>query len=138
METQPPSIPIPAPPPFALATDLEAPDEHDVDLADDDELHLPLLDPHGEDTRVEVCEFMGEGYRSLAHYFVSQLEDHIAGPAQWILTTLDMAAVQRRFEAQRYRYVIEKGAVYRVGLAAALRPPPGDDPPGPVMPTRGC
>ena len=71
-------------------------------------------------------------------YFVSQLEDHIAEPAQWILTTLDMAAVQRRFEGQRYRYVIEQSAVYRVGLEAAPRPPPGDDPPGPGMPTRGC
>ena len=132
-----PSAPVPPPPPFFFATDLED-GEQDVDLADDDELDLPSPDPDDEDTRVEACEFMGSGYRSLAHYFCSQLEDHIAEPAQWILTTMDMEAVQRRFEGSKYRYCFESGAVYRVGLRAAPKPPPGDDPPGPHMTTRGC
>lgn len=31
----------------------------------------------------------------------------------------------------------ESGAIYRVGLHANPKPPPGEDPPGPSMPTRG-
>jgi hypothetical protein len=110
-------------------------DDH---LADEDDLDLPCPPEDDEDTVCEAIEFMGDGYRSLAHYFVGQLEDHVAAPVQWILTCLDMAQVQRRFEGNRYRYVFENGAVYRTGLPgkATPRPPAGDDPPGPWMPTR--
>jgi hypothetical protein len=104
---------------------------------EDDELDLPLPPEDDEDTRVEAVEFLGEGYRSLAHYFVGQLEDHIAAPVQWILTCLDMKAVQARFEGNVYRYVLEGTSVYRVGLRANPKPTPGEDPPGPFMPTRG-
>lgn len=128
---------FPRRPPFALSTDLEGHDEHDVDL-DDEELDLPSPEPDPEETVCEPIEFMGSGYRSLAHYFCSQLEDHVAAPVQWILTCLDMREVQRRFEGSTYRYVLEGTAVYRVGLKANPTPTPGDDPPGPAMPTRGC
>ena len=131
---EPPSIP---PPPFFFSTDLTD-DEADVDLADDDELDLPLPPDDPEDTRIEQVEFLGSGYRSLAHYFTSQLEDLVDPSIDWILTCLDMREVQRRFEANQYRYGFENGAVYRTGLRANPKPTPGEDPPGPWMPTRGA
>ncbi len=125
--------PVPAPPLFALSTDLEGPDEQDVDLDDENP------EPSGDDehTSVEQMEFMGEA-TSLAAYFCSQLEDLIDPSITWILTCLAMEKVQRRFEGNgRYRYAFESGAIYRVGLHANPKPPPGEDPPGPSMPTRG-
>ena len=132
--TQP--APIPSPLPFYFSTDLTD-DEADVDLDEDDDLDRPSPPSDDDDTRVETIEFMGSGYTSLSAYFCSQLEDHISEPIQWILTTLDMALVQRRFEGKCYRYILEGTAVYRTGLRASPKPTPGDDPPGPWMPTRG-
>ena len=141
METQAPTIPthhIPPPPSFYFATDIEGPDEHHVDLDDDDgELDLPSPADDPEDTGIEQVEFMGDGYRSLAHFFTGQLEDLIDPSISWILTCLDMREVQRRFEANQYRYVFQDGAVYRTGIRANPKPTPGEDPPGPWMPTRG-
>ena len=116
METRTPPIPTPRPPPFALPTDLEGPDEHDVELTDDD-LDLPSQRDDDGSTRTETVEFMGSGYASLADYFCRALEDLIDPSIHWILTMMDMKAVQRRFEADRYRYIFESGAVYRTGAS---------------------
>lgn len=127
---------LPPPPPFYFSTDLED-GEVDVEL-DDDDCGVPGDDDFIRiDTQVEQIEFMGSGYTSLSAYFVRELEDFIDPSVQWILTTMDMAMVQKRFEANRYRYILEGTSVYRVGLRANPKPPPGKDPPGPGMPTRG-
>ncbi len=98
---------------------------------------MPEPPSDDEDTRVEQVEFMGEA-KSLAAYFVSQLEDFIDSSVPWLFECIDWSAVQRKMEAGKYRYICEQGAIYRVGLKAAPKAPPGDDPPGPAMPTRGC
>lgn len=139
MNLQGPELPsLPPPPPFALSTDLEGPDETDVDLeddgdeddhdqGDDDDLHA--------DTVQEEIEFMGEA-GSLEEYFRGQLEELIDPCIHWLFDCLNMDEVQRRFEANRYRYILQGRAVYRTGLP--LRPSKSlDDAPGPWMPTRG-
>lgn len=134
--TQP--APIPSPPPFYFSTDLTD-DEADVDLDDDDELDLPSPADDPEDTRIEPIECLGE-YPSLAAYFCCALEDLIDPSIQWILKTMDMKQVQRRFEGNRYRYFHEGRAVYRQGLPQSKKDKPKDpepDPAGPWMPTRG-
>lgn len=138
--------PVPPPPPFALSTDLEGPDEVDVDLADDDGDDDDQGDDEDNDqgddddhqlhadTVAEEIEFMGEA-GSLEDYFKMQLEELVDPCIHWIFDALDMDEVQRRFEGGRYRYIMEGRAVYRTGLP--LRPTPGDDAPAPWMPTRG-
>ena len=140
MHTTPETSHLPPPPPFFFSTDIED-GEQDVDLDDDDEeLDLPSPADDPEDTRIEQVEFLGSGYRSLAHYFTSQIEDLVDPSIDWILTCLDMREVQRRFEANQYRYVFQDGAVYRQGLPKKDKPKndPELDPLGPWMPTRGC
>ncbi len=116
--------PFPPPPRFAVDTDLEE-GEVDVDLDDADDLDLPEPPEDDEDTQREQIELVGEGYVSLSAYFISQLEDLIDPSVDWILTCLDMRAVQRRFEGNRYRYSFRQGSVYRQGLPRA-NPTRGD------------
>lgn len=129
--------PVPPPPRFAVDTDLDA-DETDVELEDDDDDQGDDNDPTSDDTILEQIEIVGEGYRSLAHFFTSQLEDFVDPSIEWILTCLDIREVQRRFEANgRYRYAFENGTIFRASAKAIPKPTPGEDAPGPAMPTRG-
>jgi hypothetical protein len=123
---------LPPPPPFATPLALEA-DELEVDLGDE-QLDLPTAREDDQDTALERVEFVGE-YPSVEAYFKAQLEPEVSVACLWLLDCLDMTAVLERFsDGGRFRYVIEGGEVYRVGLDS--RDPP--DPAGPWMPTRGA
>lgn len=125
---------VPSPPPFYLSTDLEGPDEVDVDLADDDHDHDQGGgdgDDH-PDTIPEGVEYLGT-YRSVADYLRAMLEPEIQPGVHWIFDTLDWDQVLARFEADGSRYFCERGHVFRTHLS--LQPEP--DPVGPWMPTRG-
>lgn len=102
---------IPAPPPFALSTDLTD-DEHDVDLDDDgedpdqgDDDDQPRL---RSDTIPEGIEPLGS-YPSLEAYFRAMLEPEIQPGVHWILDLLDYSEVQRRWESDGSRLMCERG-----------------------------
>ena len=71
---------------------------------------------------MEAVEFLGSGYTSLAAYFCAQLAELIDPSVHWILATIDMSAVQRRFETDQYRYIFEHGTIYRAGASHCRRP----------------
>jgi hypothetical protein len=123
MEIQTP--PVPPPPPFAISTELDPSCEEDVDLDDDDE-YCPIFgddDDQGDeeqqlaqDTQREEVEPLGEA-SSLEEFFRSQLEDLIDPCLHtWLFDALDFDEVQRQFEGNRYRYILEGKCVYRAGL----------------------
>lgn len=97
-------------------------DELAVDSSGNDQRH--------EDTAKEDVEFVGE-FASLREYFISQLEELVNPAVHWIFDAVDWRQIQRRMEGHRWRYVLEGGAVYRVGL------PQEPGPMGPWIPTHG-
>lgn len=128
METKPHDSPgIPAPPPFALSTDLDPASEVDVDLeADDDQGDEEEL---ARDTIPEGVEYLGT-YESIEHYLRAMLDPEISTSIPWVMDCIDWKAVQDQWEADGSRLMIEAGHVYRLAI-------PEPDPCGPWMPTRG-
>lgn len=126
----------------------DGPDEVDVDLddpADDGDHGQGDDDRQGDDderlaadTIVEGAEYLG-AYPSLEAYFRAMLEPELSPGVAWLLDLLDYQEVQRRWEADGSRLVIERGMVFKIGGAAQPDPDPDDDrdPAGPWMPTRG-
>jgi len=85
-------------------------------------LDLPAPMPDGSDTIPEGMEYLGS-YSSIPSYMRAMLEPEVAPSCAWILDHLDYQAVQRRWESDGSRLVIERGHVYRLAV--------------PWMPTRG-
>lgn len=106
-------------------------DEIDVDL--DEDLDLPVPAPDPCDTLPEGMEYLGS-YASLRAYLRAMLEPEVTPACAWILDHLDFEAIQRRWEGDGSRLMIERGHVYRLAgdLAAHLYPgvvpvePPSD------------
>lgn len=117
---------LPPPPPFATPTELDA-DEHDVDLAED-------FDP--DTTIPEGVEYLGT-YPTIEAYLRDMLEPEISRACAWVLDCVDWREVQKRFESDGSRLMVECGQVFKVAIKANPKPTPGEDPPGPFMPTRG-
>lgn len=91
-------------------------DEIEVDL--DDSLGLPRPTPDPRDTLPEGLEYLGS-YSSLLSYMRAMLEPEVTPGCVWILDHLDYRAVQRRWESDGSRLMIERGNIYRqVGTAA--------------------
>jgi hypothetical protein len=103
-------------------------DEIDVDL--DGDLDLPVSAPDPSDTLPEGMEYLGS-YRSIPAYLRAMLEPEVTPACAWILDHLDFQAVQRRWESDGSRLVIERGQVYRLADDLAAQQGPGA---GPVEP----
>ncbi len=88
-------------------------------------LELPVPTPDPSDTLPEEAEYLGS-FNSIPEYMRAMLEPEVTPACAWILDHLDYQAVQRRWESEGSRLMIERGNVYR--LAA---PESRDDPPGP-------
>lgn len=73
-------------------------------MCDDDEFTVEV----GEDS----TEYLG-AYATLEEYFVDQLEPFVEAPLRWLLECLDMDAVRRRFEGDRWTYFVVDDRVYR-------------------------
>ena len=99
-------------------------DELDVDLTDP----TPLPDPG--DTQPDGVEYLG-AYTSIVAYLRAMLTPEVTPACAWILDHLDYAAVQRRWELDGSRLMLEQGHVY------CLTAPTDGDQPGPWLPTRG-
>jgi len=93
------------------------------------DLSMPMPDP--SDTISEGMEYLGS-YNSIPAYMRAMLEPEVTPGCAWILDHLDYQAVQRQWESDGSRLMIERGHMYRL-LASG----PEGDPPGPWMPTRG-
>lgn len=103
-------------------------DEVDVDLGDeDDQLRHPTI-PEG-------VEYLGS-YPTLEDYMRDMLSPEISRECEWLLDYVDWPSVVARFEGKG-RLMVECGQVFRIAPATP-RPPKGEDPPGPWMPTRGA
>src|SRR5690349_21280755 len=130
MDTTPPVDPDPRRnniPPHQL----EADDEVDVDLGDEDQLRHPTIQ--------EGVECLGE-FESVEAYLRAMIEPEISRSiAPWLVDCIDWDAVLVEFERNGDRYMCEAGLVYRLSLSLkpSPKPTPGEDPPGPWMPTRG-
>ena len=90
-------------------------DEVDVDLSDDE--GGGAGEPDAPDTIPEGAEYLGS-YRSIAAYLQAMLEPEVTPACAWILGHLDYRAVQRRWESDGSRLVLERGEVYRLAAAA--------------------
>ncbi len=91
-------------------------DEIDVELADD-ELDLPVPMPDPSDTLPEGVEYLGS-YSSIAAYLRAMLEPEVTPACAWILGHLNYPAVQRRWESDGSRLMLEHGHVYRLTAPA--------------------
>lgn len=87
------------------------PDEIDVDL--DQHLDLPVPAPDPSDTLPEGVEYLGS-YDSIPAYLRAMLEPEVTRACGWILDHLDYLAVQRRWESDGCRLLLERGHVYRM------------------------
>lgn len=100
-------------------------DELDVDL--DVDLDLPVPAPDPSDTLPEGVEYLGS-YRSIPAYLRAMLEPEVTPACAWILDHLDYRAVQRRWESDGSRLMIERGHVYRIADDLAVQMGPGVGP----------
>ena len=109
--------------------------QNDELLEGDTEVHktvdLPMPMPDPSDTISEGMEYLGS-YNSIPEYMRAMLEPEVTPGCAWILDHLDYQAVQRQWESDGSRLMIERGHMYRF-IASG----PEGDPPGPWMPTRG-
>lgn len=90
-------------------------DEIDVDVGDD--LNLPVPAPDASDALPEGVEYLGS-YSSIPAYLRAMLEPEVTRASGWILDHLDYLAVQRRWESDGRRLLLERGHVYRVTAVA--------------------
>jgi hypothetical protein len=65
------------------------------------------------ETLPDGVEYLGTA-PDLPTFFRRELEDLVDSSVAWILDCLDMRKVQDQMEGQRYRYLVEQGAIYRV------------------------
>ena len=84
-------------------------DEIDVDL---DESSVPPTSGPVVPSSDEM-EYLGS-YSSIPGYLRAMLEPEVTPACAWILDHLDYIAVQRRWESDGSRLVLEHGHVYRV------------------------
>lgn len=68
--------------------------------------------PCEREARREAMDYVGS-YSSIPGYLRAMLEPEVSPACAWILDHLDYAAVQRRWERDGCRLVIEGGHVYR-------------------------
>ena len=99
--TEPPE---PPPPPFTI-TEPGSVDEPETEVGEEQVLSA--------ETVPEGVEYLGTA-PDLPTFFQRELEDLVDPSVAWILDCLDMRKVQDKMEGQRYRYLVEHGAVYRV------------------------
>lgn len=81
-----------------------------VSLASTD-LSAPAPDPN--DTIPEGVEYLGS-YKSIAGYMRAMLEPEVTPACAWILDHVDYGALQRRWESDGSRLMIERGHVFRL------------------------
>ncbi len=87
--------------------DVHVPSAASVDRA------MPTMD--SMDTIPEGMEYLGS-YSSISSYMRAMLEPEVTSTCAWILDHLDYQAVQRRWESDGSRLIIERGHVYRLGV----------------------
>jgi hypothetical protein len=80
---------------------------------DDPETEVDEEQVLSAETVPEGVEYLGTA-PDLPTFFRRELEDLVDPSVTWILDCLDMRKVQDQMEGQRYRYLVEAGAVYRV------------------------
>lgn len=83
--------------------------EIDVDLADDEDLDLPVM----SEAILESAEYLGS-YESISGYLRAMLEPEVTPACAWILDYLDYEAVRLRWESDGSRLVSDQGHIYRV------------------------
>lgn len=108
---EPPALPPQHQPP---SIELEA----GVDNTGHDEEEQVLC----ADTPLDGVDYLGEGYRSLNHYFRSLLEEHMDPAVHWTLDCVDWRQIQAKMEGDRYRYCIESGTVFRIAITTPNDP----------------
>lgn len=64
------------------------------------------------EARHEAMDYVGS-YSSIPGYLRAMLEPEVTPTCAWILDHLDYVAVQRRWESDGGRLVLERGHVYR-------------------------
>ncbi len=94
-------------------------DEIEVDLTDDERDEAE--EPDAPDTIPEGAEYLGS-YRSIAAYLRAMLEPEVTPACAWILGHLDYRAVQRRWESDGSRLVLDRGQVYRLAATEPDEP----------------
>jgi len=106
-------------------------DEIDVDL------DLPVPAPDLSDTIPEGVDYLGS-YDSIPAYLRAMLEPEVTPACAWILDHLDYVAVQRRWESDGSRLMIERGHVYRLAEDRVAQLGPGVVPVEPPADPTGC
>lgn len=101
-----PPVPPASPPPGPERTD-----DIEIDLADDDDRGRA----EAGDTVPDGAEYLGS-YDSIAGYLRAMLEPEVTPACAWLLDFLDYQAVQRRWEGDGGRLVLERGHVYLVRI----------------------
>jgi len=96
-----------------------------VDVRANGEMDLPASAPGPGDTIPEGVEYLGS-YKSIADYMRAMLEPEVTPGCAWILDHLDYRVLQRRWESDGSRLMIERGHVYRLAVSG-----PEGDPTGP-------
>ena len=96
-------------------------DEIEVDLTEEDGAEVAGAESDAPDTIPEGAEYLGS-YRSIAAYLQAMLEPEVTPACAWILGHLDYRAVQRRWESDGSRLVLERGEVYRLAAAVLDEP----------------
>lgn len=97
--------------PAAMFSGEQPSEEIDVDLGDDLDLLVSALDP--SDTIPDGMEYLGT-YCSIPAFLRAMLEPEVTPACAWILDHLDYQAVQRRWESDGSRLMLELGHVYRL------------------------
>ncbi len=97
--------------PAATSLSEQPAEEIDVDLGDDLDLPVPASDP--SDTIPDGMEYLGS-YCSIPAFLRAMLEPEVTPACAWILDHLDYQAVQRKWESDGSRLMLELGHVYRL------------------------
>jgi len=97
--------------PAAMSSSERPAEEIDVDLGDDLDLPVPAPDP--SDTIPDGMEYLGS-YCSIPAFLRAMLEPEVTPACAWILDHLDYQAVQRKWESDGSRLMLELGHVYRL------------------------
>ena len=97
--------------PAATSSSEQLAEEIDVEL--DDDLDLPVPAPDPSDTIPDGMEYLGS-YRSIPAFLRAMLEPEVTPACTWILDHLDYQAVQRKWESDGSRLMLELGHVYRL------------------------
>lgn len=93
--------------PAAMSSGERPAEEIDVDL------DLPVPAPDPSDTIPDGMEYLGS-YCSIPAFLRAMLEPEVTPACTWILDHLDYQAVQRKWESDGSRLMLELGHVYRL------------------------